>query len=151
MLHELHIHNYAVVEELEVQFHAGLNLLSGETGSGKSILVDALGLALGGRASPEVIRTGADRASVTATFRAADGAPSGGSVGFGGRGPRPGAGYPWTGWFAECGLEGGEEPEVVLRREIHSNGRSRLLVNDQAVTTAAVRGLARRLVEVHGQ
>src|SRR5205807_8164768 len=57
----------------------------------------------------------------------------------------------WTPWFEEHGLEGGEEPEVILRREIHSSGRSRLLVNDQAVTAAAVRALARQLVEVHGQ
>lgn len=136
MLRELHIQNYAVIEELEIEFHPGLNLLSGETGSGKSILVDALDLALGDRASAEVIRTGADRASVTAIFSADGGAK---------------LRYPWTEWFQDNGLEGGEEPEVVLRREIHSSGRSRLLVNDQAVTATAVRALARRLVEVHGQ
>ena len=62
MLCEIHIQNYAVIENLTVEFGPGLNLLSGETGSGKSILVDALGLVLGGRASPEVIRTGQERA-----------------------------------------------------------------------------------------
>ena len=66
MLHEIHIQNYAVIEKLALEFHAGLNLLSGETGSGKSILVDALGLALGGRATPDVVRTREDRATVTA-------------------------------------------------------------------------------------
>ena len=61
MLHEIHVQNYAVIDSLQVEFAPGLNLLSGETGSGKSILVDALGLALGGRASAEVIRSGQER------------------------------------------------------------------------------------------
>ena len=156
MLHELHIQNYAVIEDLAIEFRRGLNLLSGETGSGKSILVDAVGLALGGRASPEIIRTGADRAVVTAIFRQ-DGeqAPNDGPFARGQQGEPARQSRPahpsWTPWFEEHGLEGGEEPEVVLRREIHSSGRSRLLVNDQAVTAAAVRALARQLVEVHGQ
>src|SRR5215469_15792193 len=68
MLREIHIQNYAVIDNLRVEFRPGLNLLSGETGSGKSILVDALGLALGERASPDVIRTGTERATVTAVF-----------------------------------------------------------------------------------
>ena len=71
MLHEIHIQNYAVIEKLALEFRAGLNLLTGETGSGKSILVDALGLALGGRASTDVIRTGEERAVVTSGFRSA--------------------------------------------------------------------------------
>jgi len=132
MLHEIHIQNYAVIESLSVEFHPGLNVLSGETGSGKSILVDALGLALGGRASPDVIRTGQDRATVTAVFRAE-------------------RNLPWTGWLGEYGLVGSDEPEVILRREIQASGKSRLLVNDQPVTVAAVRALAPCLVEVHGQ
>jgi DNA repair protein RecN (Recombination protein N) len=148
MLRELHIQNYAVIEDLGLEFHAGLNLLSGETGSGKSILVDALALALGDRASPEVIRTGADRASVTAIF-GWDGQPGADGSGRSRRGDE--ARRPWREWFVEYGIEGGEGPEVTLRREIHSSGRSRLLVNDQAVTAAAVRTLARQLVEVHGQ
>ena len=134
MLHEIHIQNYAVIEKLALEFRAGLNLLTGETGSGKSILVDALGLALGGRASPDVIRTGEERAVVTAVFRS-DAASS-----------KTG---PWVKWFDEVGLEGGDE--IILRREIHSNGRSRLLVNDQPVTVATVRALAGMLVEIHGQ
>ena len=69
MLREIHIKNYAVIDNLTLELHPQLNLLSGETGSGKSILVDALGLALGGRASPDIIRTGQDHASVTAIFR----------------------------------------------------------------------------------
>jgi DNA repair protein RecN (Recombination protein N) len=132
MLHEIHIQNYAVIDTLKVEFSPGLNLLSGETGSGKSILVDALGLALGGRASPEVVRTGQERALVTAVFRT-EGRP------------------PWSDWLEEYGLAGGEEPEVILRREIQAGGKSRMLVNDQPVTLAAVKSLARLLVEMHGQ
>ena len=132
MLHEIHIQNYAVIDTLKVEFSPGLNLLSGETGSGKSILVDALGLALGGRASPEVIRTGQERALVTAVFRT-EGRP------------------PWSDWLEEYGLAGGDEPEVILRREIQAGGKSRMLVNDQPVTLAAVKSLARLLVEMHGQ
>lgn len=132
MLREIHINNYAVIERLSVEFRPGLNLLTGETGSGKSILVDALGLVLGGRTSPEVIRTGQDRASVTAVFQ------------------MEGAGS-WTRWLQQYGLEGNEEREILLRREIQSGGKSRLLVNDQPATLSAVRNLARSLVDVHGQ
>jgi DNA repair protein RecN (Recombination protein N) len=130
MLHEIHIQNYAVIDSLQVEFAPGLNLLSGETGSGKSILVDALGLALGGRASPEVIRSGQERAQVTAVFRT-EGPP------------------PWSAWLEECGLA--EEQELILRREIQASGKSRMLVNDQPVTLAAVKSLAALLVEMHGQ
>ncbi|MBZ5565526.1 MAG: AAA family ATPase, partial [Acidobacteriia bacterium] len=132
MLLEIHIQNYAVIDNLTVEFCPGLNLLSGETGSGKSILVDALGLALGGRASPEVIRTGQERAQVTAVFRAE---------------ARP----PWSVWLKEYGLATGDEPDLILRREIQVGGKSRLLVNDQPVTLAAARALSRILVEMHGQ
>ncbi len=132
MLQEILIQYYAVIDNLRVEFCPGLNLLSGETGSGKSILVDALGLALGGRASPDVIRTGKDRAVVTAVFRS-EGQPG------------------WRAWLEEYGLAGNEESEIILRREIQASGRSRLLVNDQPVTLAAVKTLAPFLVEMHGQ
>jgi DNA repair protein RecN (Recombination protein N) len=132
MLREIHIQNYAVIDHLKVEFGPGLNLLSGETGSGKSILVDALGLALGGRTSPEVIRTGADRAVITAVFSAAPKAV-------------------WTDWLEEYGVTDTGEGELILRRDLQAGGKSRMLVNDQPVTLAAVRSLARSLVEVHGQ
>ncbi len=132
MLHEIHIQNYAVIDDLTVEFHRGLNLLSGETGSGKSIVVDALGLALGGRATADVIRTGCERSTVTAVFRS----------------PMH---LALTRWLEELGLEETDEAEIILRRVIHSNGRSRLLVNDQPVTLNAVSALADLLVEVHGQ
>ena len=130
MLHEILIQNYAVIDSLRVEFAPGLNLLSGETGSGKSILVDALGLALGGRASPEVVRSGQERAQVTAVFRE-EGRP------------------PWSGWLEECGLA--RDEDLILRREIQATGKSRMLVNDQPVTLAAVKSLAGLLVEMHGQ
>ena len=132
MLREIHIQNYAVIDNLTVEFGPGLNLLSGETGSGKSILVDALGLALGGRTSAEVIRTGEDRALVTAVFSAEGKAP-------------------WADWLEEYGVAAGDDGELILRRELQAGGRSRMLVNDQPVTLAAVRTLARRVVEMHGQ
>jgi DNA repair protein RecN (Recombination protein N) len=132
MLREIHIQNYAVIDNLTVEFGPGLNLLSGETGSGKSILVDALGLALGGRTSAEVIRTGEDRALVTAVFSAEGKAP-------------------WADWLEEYGVAAGDDGELILRRELQAGGRSRMLVNDQPITLAAIRTLARRVVEMHGQ
>jgi DNA repair protein RecN (Recombination protein N) len=132
MLREIVIQNYAVIDNLRVEFGPGLNVLSGETGSGKSILVDALSLALGGRASADVIRTGQERATVTAVFRA-DGRPL------------------WRNWLSEFGIAAEDENEVILRREVQAGGRSRLLANDQPVTLAAVRALTPMLVEIHGQ
>ncbi|MDE3178438.1 MAG: DNA repair protein RecN, partial [Acidobacteriota bacterium] len=130
MLREISIQNYAVVESLRVEFFPGFSVLSGETGSGKSILVDALGMALGGRASAGVIRTGQDRAAVTAVFQASEEALK---------------------QLAEAGLADSREKEVILRREIQTGGKSRLLVNDQPVTATAVRSLADHLVDIHGQ
>lgn len=139
MLQEIHIQNYAVIDNLRVEFHPGLNVLTGETGSGKSILVDALALALGGRASSDVIRTGAERATITAVFRAEDRSGAG-----------RGAGRPWSDWAERYGI-GVDDGEILLRREIQSGGRSRLLVNDQPVTLAAAKELAPHLLEVHAQ
>jgi DNA repair protein RecN (Recombination protein N) len=132
MLHEIHIQNYAVIDDLTVEFRPGLNLLSGETGSGKSIVIDALGLALGGRATSDLIRTGCDRATVTAVFRSPVQAS-------------------WKQLLEEYGLDVSAEAEIIFRRVIHSNGRSRMLVNDQPVTVATVKALSDLLVEVHGQ
>ena len=139
MLQEIHIQNYAVIDSLRVEFHPGLNVLTGETGSGKSILVDALALALGGRASPDVIRTGAEHATVTAVFR---------PEARGGSNSR--SGCSWSEWSERYGIST-DDDEIMLRRDIQSGGRSRLLVNDQPVTLAAAKELAPLLVEVHGQ
>src|SRR5215467_7910638 len=98
MLLELVVENYAVVERLRVNFHSGLNLLTGETGSGKSIVVDALGLLLGGRASAEMIRTGETKARVAGIFEVPRGVP------------------------AELEIEDGE---LLIEREILAGGKSR--------------------------
>lgn len=132
MLQEIHIQNYAVIDELSVEFRLGLNLLSGETGSGKSIVVDALGLALGGRATTDIIRTGCEKTTITAVFQST--------------GPSH-----WTDWLEKYGLEVSDEGELIFRRVIQAGGKSRLLVNDQVVTLAAVKAFADELVEIHGQ
>jgi DNA repair protein RecN (Recombination protein N) len=141
MLQEIHIQNYAVIESLRLDFRPGLNVLTGETGSGKSIVVDALALALGGRASPDVIRTGADRATVTAVFGADSHRCDNHRAGS----------WPWSKWLDHYGVGGGSGTEIMLRREVQAGGRSRLLVNDEPVTLAAAKDLAPLLVEVHGQ
>jgi DNA repair protein RecN (Recombination protein N) len=114
MLRYLGIRNLAVIEQVQVEFEPGLNVLTGETGAGKSILVEAVGLLLGGRASSDLVRTGEDLAAVEAQFDDA------------GR-------------------------EVVLRREVTAQGRSRAFVNGTLVTAGALRDSSDRLVELHGQ
>src|SRR5271165_1210783 len=127
MLHELVVENYAVVDRLRVRFHRGLNLLTGETGSGKSIVVDALGLLLGGRASADMIRSGADRARVSGIFEA-DGAAN--------------AVLQPAGFEYEAG-------ELLIEREILLNGKSRVFVNSRPATVALLKELASRLGDIH--
>jgi DNA repair protein RecN (Recombination protein N) len=129
VLHELVVENYAVVDRLRVSFHAGLNLLTGETGSGKSIVVDALGLLLGGRASADMIRSGQDRARVSGLFDAPERASQ---------------------VLAQAGFEA-EQGEMLLEREILSNGKSRVYVNSRPATVALLKDLAPHLGDIHGQ
>lgn len=129
MLHELVVENYAVVDRLRVRFHPGLNLLTGETGSGKSIVVDALGLLLGGRASAETIRSGADRARVSGVFEAPERALK---------------------VLERAGFEI-VDGELVLEREILPNGKSRVYVNNRPATVALLKELAAHLGDIHGQ
>lgn len=131
MLAELVIENYAVIERIRVRFHPGLNLLTGETGSGKSIVVDALGLLLGGRASPEMIRTGAARARVSGIFEI-------------------GRRNPARRLLESAGIET-EEDEVLIEREILAGGKSRAFVASRPVTAALLRELAPYLADIHGQ
>src|SRR5262252_3702568 len=105
MLLELVVENYAVVERLRVQFHGGLNLLTGETGSGKSIVVDALGLLLGARTSAEMVRSGAERARVSGIFEVAETAALGRLL-------------------EDAGIEI-VDGELLVEREISANGKSR--------------------------
>ena len=122
MLRYLRIRNLAVIEAVEVEFEPGFNVLTGETGAGKSILVEAVGLLLGARASSDLVRTGEAQASIEAIFE-----------------------DPST------SLRAGSARELVVRREITSQGRSRSFINGALATAGALRELSTRLVELHGQ
>ncbi len=131
MLLHLSIREFAIVDRLELDFAGGFTALTGETGAGKSILIDALALALGERADADVVRAGADRAEVIAEF-ATDGA----------RG--------LDAWLAEAALEG-DPGRLLLRRVVDRNGRSRAFVNGHAATVQQLREASDALVDVHGQ
>src|SRR4051812_2586281 len=115
MLRFLSIRHLAVIDRLELEFEPGLNVLTGETGAGKSILVGAVGLLVGGRASAELVRTGEESAAVEAIFETAAGA------------------------------------EMIVRREISSQGRSRAAVDGTLTTSTALREICGDLVDLHGQ
>jgi len=135
MLNSLSIRDVVLIERLDLQFGPGLTTLTGETGAGKSILLDSLGLALGARADAGLIRTGAEQAVVAAVF----------SV------PR---GHPAVALLDEQGLDGGHRgsgEDIVLRRIVSRDGRSRALVNDQPVGVALLKKLSGLLIEVQGQ
>lgn len=131
MLVELTVENYAVVDRLRVRFHAGLNLLTGETGSGKSLVVDALGLLLGGRASAEMIRSGEDRARVAGIFEVSDDRPVRAAL-------------------DQAGIEV-EQGELLIEREVLGGGKSRAFVANRPATVALLRELAPHLGDIHGQ
>src|SRR5215469_5004014 len=131
MLLELVVENYAVVERLRIQFHAGLNLLTGETGSGKSIVVDALGLLLGGRASADMVRTGEARSRVAGIFEVKEQ----GAV---------------RRLLEPVGLEI-EDGELLIEREILAGGKSRAFVGSRPVAAALLKELAPFLADIHGQ
>jgi len=131
VLVELAVENYAVIEKARVRFHPGLNLLTGETGSGKSIVVDALGLLLGGRASPEMIRTGAARARVSGIFEVTE-SPALSKL------------------LEDAGIEI-EDREVLVEREIQVGGKSRAFVGNRPATAALLKDLAVHLADIHGQ
>src|SRR3954464_8283325 len=114
MLSFLRITHLAVIDAAEVEFGPGLNVLTGETGAGKSILVEAVGLLLGGRASGDLVRTGEDVATIEAIFES-----------------------------------GGEE--LLIRREISAQGRSRAFIDGELATAGALKELSARLIELHGQ
>ncbi len=130
MLLELRVENYAVIDNVVVEFAPGLNLLTGETGVGKSILIDALALLLGEKASPEVIRHGAERAVVSAVFEVE------------GKGAAE--------ILSANGLDE-DGSEIILRREIAAGGRARVFVNNQPATVAVLKQLAPHLAAVHAQ
>lgn len=125
------VENYAVVERVRVGFHPGLNLLTGETGSGKSIVVDALGLILGGRASADMVRAGAERARVAAIFEA----------------PKDSALQDIL-YRAGAAVEDGE---LLIEREVLAGGKSRAFLGNRPVTIALLREIAPYLGDIHGQ
>ena len=129
MLVELRAENYAVIDHAIATFGPGLNLLTGETGAGKSILVDALALLMGGKASAEVVRHGAEKAVVSCVFESTPGAEA---------------------ILEENGIDA-EGTEIILRREILANGKGRVFVNNQPATVAVLRQLAPELALVHAQ
>ena len=130
MLIELRVENYAVIDSVVVPFGAGLNLLTGETGAGKSILIGALSLLLGEKASSEIVRHGTEKAVVSAVFEAASEA------------------------VAEVLDANGmdrDETQIIVRREIAANGKSRVFVNNQPATVAVLKQLAPHLAVIHAQ
>ncbi len=130
MLREIHVRNLAVLAEASVELGEGFNVLSGETGAGKSIVVDSLSLLAGARASVEMVRTGAEALTVSGVFE-----PEGDG---------------WRSVLAEAGLEADGE-EVLVRREIGRSGRNRVFVNDQPTTLRLLSDLAPYLLRIHGQ
>src|SRR5581483_5644262 len=131
MLLELVVENYAVVERIRVNFYTGLNLLTGETGSGKSIVVDALGLLLGGRASADMVRSGQARARIAGIFEVRN--------------------SPAIRQLLEpAGIEI-EEGELLLEREVLAEGKSRAYVGSRPVAASLLKDLAPHLADIHGQ
>ena len=133
MLAELRLENYAVIDNVVIEFAAGLNLLTGETGAGKSILIDALGLLLGDKASSDVIRTGAERAVVAAVFE---------SEGTAARAIEA---------ILETNGLDAENSSLILRREIAPGGKGRVFVNNQPATVAVLKQIAPHLAVIHAQ
>lgn len=130
MLELLHIENIAVIQEADIQFRPGFNALTGETGAGKSIVIDAMGAVLGGRTSRDLIRTGADRAFVSAEFsQVPDGLPG----------------------LAETGTAPDEDGHLLLQRELTGDGKNLCRVNGRPVTVAQLRRIGEELLNIHGQ
>jgi len=128
MLSVLHIENIAVIEQADICFDGGFNVLTGETGAGKSIVIDAISAILGERTYRDVIRTGSDRACVSAVFR----------------------GIPRLVWFEENQIEY-DAQELLIQRELYPDGRNVCRVNGRPVTVAILKKLGAQLVSIHGQ
>ncbi|MCB1782424.1 MAG: DNA repair protein RecN [Alphaproteobacteria bacterium] len=132
MLRSLIIQNVVLIERLAIEFKEGLCALTGETGAGKSILLDSLGLALGARGDSTLVRKGAEEASVTAAFEVAES-------------------HPVYLALAEGGIEADEGGQLLLRRVLSVEGKSRAYINDQPVSISYLRKVGDSLVEIHGQ
>lgn len=130
MLELLHIENIAVIELADIRFRPGFNALTGETGAGKSIVIDAMGAVLGGRTSRDLIRTGADRAFISAEFSRVPGGLT---------------------CFRDSGTAPDENGELLLQREIFADGKNICRVNGRPVTVAQLRQIGAQLLNIHGQ
>src|SRR6202451_1795269 len=130
MLARLSIRDIVLIERLEIEFSRGLAVLTGETGAGKSILLDAFALALGGRGDAGLVRPGAEQGQVTAPFDV----------------PK---GHPAAVLLADNGLE--DTGEMILRRVQLADGRTRAFINDQAISVQTLKAVGSALVEIHGQ
>jgi len=131
MLRLLNIVNFAVIDRLQVEFKQGLNVLSGETGSGKSILIDALGLLLGDRSSADFIRTGENRAFIEGVFEIE-------------------GNTPLEELLAEAGVDT-SEGEALIRRELVAQGRGRIFINNQVANVGLLKSMQPHLIDIHGQ
>jgi DNA repair protein RecN (Recombination protein N) len=132
MLRQLAIRDVVLIDRLEIEFESGLGVLTGETGAGKSILLDALGLALGSRADTGMVRTGQEAASVSAEFELP-------------------ADHPVTATLAEQGIETDPGEPLLLRRTLRADGGSRAFVGGSAVAAGTLRDVGALAVEIHGQ
>lgn len=132
MLLSLSIKNYALIEELRLEFGPGFTVFTGETGAGKSIIIESIGLLLGGRASAQAVRKGSQRCFISGEFDA-------------------GKLNELAGHLAASGLSDDGESTIIVRREIDAQGKSRAFVNDRPVTVAALETIGAYLIDVHGQ
>ena len=129
MLSLLHIENIAVIESADIEFDRGFNALTGETGAGKSIVVDAIGAVIGERTSRDLIRTGAKSALVSAVF----------------------TGLPKLGWFEDNGVGPDEDGNLLIQREIQADGKNVCRLNGRLLTVSQLRALGQQLLNIHGQ
>lgn len=130
MLQSIHIQNYALIESLDIDFHTGFSVITGETGAGKSIILGAIGLLVGQRADIKAIKTGANKCIVEARFNISS--------------------YELEAFFDEHDLEY-EEGECILRRELYASGKSRAFINDTPASLAQMKELGEKLIDVHSQ
>ena len=130
MLQSIHIQNYALIESLDIDFHPGFSVITGETGAGKSIILGAIGLLVGQRADIKAIKSGANKCVVEARFHIAS--------------------YQLKSFFEEHDMEY-EEGECILRRELYASGKSRAFINDTPASLAQMKELGEKLIDVHSQ
>ena len=130
MLQSIHIQNYALIESLDIDFHPGFSVITGETGAGKSIILGAIGLLVGQRADIKAIKTGANKCIVEARFNIRS--------------------YQLESFFEEHDMEY-ENGECILRRELYASGKSRAFINDSPASLVQMKELGEKLIDVHSQ